>query len=68
MGCTPICYDNGKRKQPIVNNNKVGDNSQNKNLNKNLNTLFYIVMKKFISKIQLLLVVKLIKKKMIKLI
>ena len=37
MGCTPICYENGKRKQPIVNNNKVGDNSQNKNLNKKLN-------------------------------
>ena len=35
MGCTPICYDNGKRKQD---DNKVGDNSQNKNLNKNLNS------------------------------
>ena len=34
MGCTPICYENGKRKQPIVNNN----NSQNKNSNKNLNS------------------------------
>ena len=39
MGCTPICYENGKRKQPIVNNNKVGDNSQNKNSNKNLNNI-----------------------------
>ena len=37
MGCTPICYDNGKRKHPKVDDNKVGDNSQNKNLNKNLN-------------------------------
>ena len=30
MGCTPICYDNGKRKQD-------DNNSQNKNSNKNLN-------------------------------
>ena len=38
MGCTPICYDNRKRKDPIVDDNKVGDNSQNKNLNKKLNS------------------------------
>ena len=31
MGCTPICYDNGKRKQD-------DNNSQNKNLNKKLNS------------------------------
>ena len=39
MGCTPICYDNGKRKHPKVDDNKVGDNSQNKNLNKKLNNI-----------------------------
>ena len=37
MGCTPICYDNGKRKHPKVDDNKVGDNSQKENLNKKLN-------------------------------